>query len=198
RVSDDVDAGAEFSAYTSQGDQIVDAYWGVTAPYLSNQFTGTTTITGGLAGVQPLNNTPYTRLTLDNFWVKHNPSKTELVLGAFGDDQFDDFIYVPEVNPNYYGPKWLDAFGVKVKGQFAITETEDVVMKWELMGTKLADGNVSPIVPGSSYFTHAEGGNVAFLFHEERGVAKFNFLHAANDASGGAALAVGLIQTPNF
>ena len=198
RLTDDLDAGVEFTAYTSQGDSAMDQYWGVTAPYQSNPFTGVTTVTGGLAGIQSQNHVPYTRLNLDNFWIKHKPSKTSLVVGSFRDVHFDELVYVPEINPNYYGPKWLDNFGVKVNGEFALTEAEDVVLRWEAMGARLADGNTSPIVPGSSYFTHSEGANVGVFFHDERGEVRMNFLHTANDASGGAALQVGLIQSPNF
>ncbi len=198
RLAEDVDAGVEFTAYTSQGDHAVDQYWGVTPPGLSNPFTGITTITGGLAGAQSQNHIPYTRMNLDNFWVKHNPSKTSLVLGSFRDVHFDEMVYVQEVNPNYYGPKWLDSFGIKVDGEVALTPAEDVLLRWEAMGARLADGNVSPIVADASYFTHTEGVNAAILFHDERGEVRFNFLHTANDASGGRALSVGLIQAPNF
>ena len=198
RLTDDLEAGAEFTAYTSQGDRAMDQYWGVTAPNLSNPFTGVTTVTGGLAGTQGQNHAPYTRMALDNFWIKHKPSKTSLVLGSFRDVHFDEMVYVQEVNPNYYGPKWLDSFGLKVNGELALTEEEDVILRWEAMGARLADGNVSPLAPGSSYFTHSEGVNAAVFFHDERGEVRMNFLHTANDASGGAALQVGLIQSPNF
>jgi len=72
RVTEDIDAGAEFVAFSSQGNSVVDAFWGLSAPYQSNVFTGTTSTGAGLvgAGVQPLNNTRFTRMTLDNFWVK--------------------------------------------------------------------------------------------------------------------------------
>jgi len=67
KVSDDIDAGLELSAYVSTGDAIVDAFYGTTAPYLSNQFTANT----GLQGGQGLNNQPFTRMNLDNFWLIH-------------------------------------------------------------------------------------------------------------------------------
>ena len=49
RVSDSIDAGVEFSAYTSQGDQVVDAYYGVQQPYLSNPFTARSRNAAGAA-----------------------------------------------------------------------------------------------------------------------------------------------------
>ena len=202
KISDDWDAGAEFAAYTAQGNSVIDAYYGVTAPYLSNVFTGTTTVNGGQAGVQSLNNQPFTRMTLDHFWVKHNPSATKLVLGAFHDLGFSRGVYVGMLNPNEWGPEYLDNFGIQVKGEYSIDEDDDFKMYWEVMGTKLPDGNLGALPNtngfGQSYFSHAEGGDVKFTFHEDRGSVKLNFLHAANDASNGSARTVGLIQTPNL
>ena len=117
QLTEDIDAKAEFTAYTSQGDHIVDQYWGVTPPGLSNPFTGTTTITGGLAGTQPQNHIPYTRMSLDNFWIRHNPSKTSLVLGSFGTSTSTRWSK-PGSQPNYYGPLWLDSFGIKADGKW--------------------------------------------------------------------------------
>lgn len=208
KVSDDIDANAEFVAYSSQGDQAVDAYYGVTAPYLSNAFNGNTNASNGTVGVQSANQTPYTRMTLDNLWLRHNPSKTELRLGALKDTRYDSITYVQQLNPNYYGPKYLNGFGMQVRGDVALDEEEDIILKWEAMGTRVADGNsgipapfapiVNPGTVGQGYFTHAEGGNVAVAFDEDRGIGRINFLHIANEASGGAALQVGLIQVPNF
>ncbi|HEY3999390.1 MAG TPA: S-layer homology domain-containing protein, partial [Candidatus Xenobia bacterium] len=89
KVSDDVDAGLELSAYVSTGDAIVDAFYGTTAPYLSNQFTGNS----GIAGGQGLNNQPFTRMNLDNFWLIHKPSGLKLQVGSFDGTNFDDCIY---------------------------------------------------------------------------------------------------------
>jgi hypothetical protein len=201
RVTDDIDAGAEFSAYTSQGDNIVDQYYGVSAPYLSNAFTAVTTVPGGILapGVQPQNNTPFTRVNLDNFWVRHNPSKTQLTLGSFGETDFDRMIYVGVINPNFYGPKYLDSYGIQVKGEVAIDE--DIFVKWETMGTKLANGNAGlPAGPaaGQSYAQYAAGVNAAVYFHEQRGVARINYLRATQEAAGGVPLNTGLVLAPNF
>ncbi|MEW6277320.1 MAG: S-layer homology domain-containing protein, partial [Candidatus Eremiobacterota bacterium] len=144
RVSDDIDAGAEFSAYTSQGDALVDAYYGVTAPFLSNQFQGNLTTGGAVA--QGLNNQPFTRMTLDNFWVLHNPSQTKLILGAFGENNMDRTIYVGTWNPAAYGPAYLDSFGFDVNGRINVSDTG--VLRWEVLGTRLGDGNV--FTPGTS------------------------------------------------
>ncbi len=57
KVSEDIDAGMELVAFTSQGNQVVDAFWGVSAPYQNNVFTSqaSTGIGPVAAGVQPLN-----------------------------------------------------------------------------------------------------------------------------------------------
>lgn len=200
KVSDDIDAGAEFAAYSSAGDQIVDAFWGISAPYQSNAFTGTTSTGFGAGGAfnQPLNNTPYTRMTLDNFWVKHKPSGTKLTVGSFGSTDFDGSIYTMMPNPNPTGPAALNSFGFQVVGKYDFEEGEKpLALTWEVMGTKLPDGNVS-LVAGDSYYSHAEGGNIGLLFNSEKGKVKFNFLHSGQDANGGSALNTGLIQFPNL
>ena len=63
------------------------------------------------------------------------------------------------------------------------------------MGTLLPDRNGG--VGGAAYFNHAYGANLAYNFHRRKGRVKFNFLRAANDASGGAARQVGLITGAN-
>lgn len=201
KVSDDIDAGAEFVAFSSMGDQVVDAFWGLSAPYQSNAFTGTTSTGFGTAGAftQPLNNTPYTRMTLDNFWVKHNPSATKLIVGSFGQTGFDGSVYSLMPNPNPTGPANLNSYGFQVTGKHDFEDGEKpLALTWEVLGTRLPDGNVSLGALADSYFSHAEGGNLGLLFHSEKGKVKFNFMHAGQDASGGAPLNVGAIQFPNL
>lgn len=208
KVNDDIDANAEFAAYTAGGDPAVDSYYGVTAPYLSNAFNANTLSSNGTVGLQSANQTPYTKMTLDNIWLRHKPSRTELRLGALKDTRFDSITYVQQLNPNYYGPKYLNGYGADVRGDVPLDEDESMMFKYEAMYTRVADGNsginplfaaiVQPNTVGQGYFTHAEGGNVALEFDEERGIGRINFLHVANEASGGAALQVGLIQVPNF
>ena len=197
RVTDDIDAGAEFSAFTSQGDGVVDAFWGVSAPFLSNPFTGDVNA-GGIAGVQSLNNQPYTRMTLDNFWVLHNPSGTKLTLGAFSNDNLDDILFAGEYNPNANGPKFLDRFGFNVNGSTSIEDTG--VLRWEVLGSRFGDGVSTAIagvaVPANmSYMTDVLGVDLGFEF--EGGQVKANFMRAANEGSGGNAVAVGGILAAN-
>ena len=121
KVSDDVDAGAEFAAFVSQGNALTDLYYGASAPYLSNAFTAQSTVTGGTAGVQSANHQPFTRMTLDHFWVHHKPSNTRLRVGAFNDIHFDELVYQKQYNPGAFGPKYLDSYGFQVWETFPST-----------------------------------------------------------------------------
>ena len=199
-VTEDIEAGVEFAAYTSQGDALVDAWYGVQAPYLTNQFTGAAAPGLGLNG-QSLDNTPYTRMVLDRIWVEHAPSKTKLILGAFHEQEFNKSVFVAPLNPGQFGNEHLDNYGILVDGEFAIDEDEDTFIEWQVMGTALPNGNAGPVLPvagSQTYFSHAEGIKLGIRFHEDRGHAQFNFLHAADDASNGTSRTVGLIQRPNL
>ncbi len=202
RINDDIDAGAEFSAFTSQGNSIVDAYYGVNAPYLNNPWTAVTTVNGGTAGLQSQNHQPFTSMNLDHFWLTHNPSKTKVILGAFNNTGFQRSVFAGFLNPNENGSEHLDNFGFQVTGRIPLDKEDSTRLAWEVMGTVVPDGNVGALPGttgfGQSYFTHAEGGNIKYQFHDDRGDVQLNFLHVANDASGGDARTVGLIQVPNL
>ncbi len=188
KVSDDIDAGAEFVAFAAQGDSVVDAFWGLSAPYQSNAFTAT----------QGLDNTPFTRMTLDNFWVRHKPSGTQLTVGSLSKTDFDSSVFKLIPNPNPTGGGYLPNFGFQLRGRHAFSDGEKPdALTWEVMGTKLPDGNAS-LVPGNDYYSRAAGATVGYRFHEERGDVRLNFLHAGQDASNGAPLSVGMAQFPNL
>ncbi len=191
RVSDDIDAGAEFSAFTSQGDAVVDAIWGNSAPFLSNPYNANTV--GPVAFAQGLSNTPFTRMNLDNFWVLHNPSSTKLILGSFSTTHMDSSLFTGTYNPNAYGPTYLDNYGFDVSGRVSVSDAG--VLTWEALGTRLGDGNIS-FVTGTNYQNYALGANLGFEF--EGGNVKVNFLRAANEASNGGALLTGLTENVNF
>ena len=201
KVSDEIDAGVEFSAYTSQGDQIVDAYYGVQQPYLANPFTASNTNAAGVA--QGLNRQPYTRMNLERFWVKHNPSGTKLIVGAYDEHRFNDSVFDGLLNPNEYGPEHLQNYGFLVDGGFAVDEDEDMNVHWQVMMSLLPDGSTGPVTPGTpgigtTYQSYLWGAKIGLDFHDERGKVDFNFLRAADEASGGALLTTGLIQNPNL
>ena len=180
RVSDDIDAGAEFSAYTSQGNQFIDAYWGVTAPWQSNTFTsnagsglggGPTTGFNQVAGLNSGGNAPYSRMTLDSFWVVHNPSQTKLILGSFQETNMDNAIYAGQWNPGAYGPRYLGGFGFNVSGKVDVSDTG--VFRWEALGTRLGDNN--------AYDTFLLGADVEFEF--DGGSVKANFARVTQDVN---------------
>lgn len=177
RVSDDIDAGAEFSAFSSQGDTVVDAYWGLQAPFLSNPFTANSTATTG----QGLNNQPYTRMNLDNFWVIHNPSKTKLVVGAFSEDKLDNIIYTGQYNPGAFGNQYNDSYGFDVTGMVDVSDWG--VLHWEVLGSRLPDAVTAF---SSSYEPWIFGGDVALEF--EGGFIKANVARVIQEASAGGTL----------
>jgi len=185
RVSDDIDAGAEFSAYTSQGNQYIDAYWGVTAPWQSNTFTangnaGAVNVFGNGGALNSGANSPYSRMTLDSFWVVHNPSQTKLILGAFQETNMDNSIYAGQWNPGAYGPRYLGGFGFNVNGKVDVSDTG--VFRWEALGTRLGDSASGAAVAGAGttgYDTFLLGADVEFEF--DGGSVKANFARVTQD-----------------
>lgn len=200
-LSDDFDAGVEFSAYTSVGDEVVGAYYGVQQPYNANPFTANSVNPVGSA--QGLGHSPYTRMNLERFWVRHNPSGTKLIVGAYDEFEFNSGVYKGMMNPNEFGPEYLQNFGFLVDGHTGIGKDSDVNLNWQVMGTLLPNGSSGPVTPGSlgedtGYQSYAMGVKFGVDFHDERGVVNFNFLRAADEASGGLPLTTGLIQVPNL
>jgi hypothetical protein len=195
-VSDDIDAGAEFSAFTSQGNQILDAYYGANPPYQSSPFTGISAANSGLNG---LNNSPYSRMNLDHFWVKHRPTNTKLVLGSFTNHSFDHIVFAGQVNLNEFGPEYLPNFGFQLTGEHAFDEEEHTKLYWEVMGTRLPDGSLgAPTQAGNSYYSTAYGANVKLNFHDEKGHVKLNYLRMSQNQLNDGARLQGLTFVPNL
>ena len=209
KVSKDLDAGIRFASYTSLGNRYIDAYWGVSAPYLSNVFAGNSYISA-----QPINNSGWTRMTLDNFWIEHKPSKTELVVGSINKTKMDDFVLHPVPNPGIDGrdtthyadmevgkaenrrvvtrkywesdDSYLPFYGLKVNGQCKAWKGMD----WELMYSKLPDDptiyaplNTPETVP--YVFSATTGFKL-----KENGMIRINFLRAAENFNNGQNSAV--------
>lgn len=192
-VTDDVDARVEFKAFSSQGNNLTDLYYGVSAPYFSNAFTSNGTVSGGIAGSQPANHTPLTRMALDHFWVHYKPANIRVRVGAISDLKFDELVYQKQFNPAAFSPALLDSYGLQITGQEDIAEGQN--LSWEVLGTLLPDRNSG--VGGNGYFNQAWGANLAYNFQKDHGQVKANFLRATNEASGGAARQVGLITAAN-
>jgi len=160
KVSKDMNAGVRFAAYTSLGDRYIDAYWGVTAPYLSNMFTGNGV---NFFGPQNMQNNTWTRMTVDNFWLEHVPSGTKLIVGSIEKTNFDDFMIHNVPNPGIDGrdrshfedmrsekktlvsawkywegeDTYLPFYGIDVTGKTHLISD----MKWEVMYSKLPHNN---------------------------------------------------------
>ena len=189
KLNEDVDAGAEFAAYWSAGDQIVDQFYGVSARRLSNAFAG-------LAGTaQGLDNSPYTRMNLDNFWFTHKPTGIKVQLGAYGDTNMDSIVYTPEFNPNAYGPKYLDNFGFRLSGSGHLLSKFD----WEVFGTNVADGNTVTDVGATPYHPYLWGGDIkwGWKYGDSTADLKFNVMRIWDDTSAGSGASVGLIHNVN-
>jgi hypothetical protein len=205
RVSDDISAGAEFAAYVSAGGFVQDAIWGVSAPWLVNPYTSLGNIANG--GIQPLNNQPWTRMVLDNFWFTHNPTGTKVILGAFKNTSMDPIVLKGVENPNANGPDYLPFYGFDMSGKFKLW----VPFKFEILGTRLADegtslpaGTLTYVPPAlnppavnptpvlnyaQQYYNWAFAMNLDCPFNG--GNVKLNFLRVVNDQSNGSALATG-------
>lgn len=170
RPSDEIEAELRLFGYTSQGDAVVDAVWGVTPPYLANSFTGNST-----------------RMGLDHLRVSHEPTGLSLTAGAFLPSRISPTVYLGQPNPTVDAPAVLDSFGLLLEG-------EHDAFSWELFGTRLPDGN--PGV-GAPYRSDALG--AALRWREGPWLATLSLLRAGNQAPTGGPLTMGqiaLFQAP--
>lgn len=189
KLSDDFSGGLSLSAFSNGGDSVVGSLYGVSAPYLSNFFTQRS----GVDMVSNTFNAPYTRMTLDNFWLKYNPSGAKLVVGSF-DSGFDGLVYAGQLNPNINGPKYLNNYGFQVAGPCQWLKGMD----YEVIYTKLADGNSADYwntTYSAAYDSFATG--VALKWAFDKGSAKLNILRAANDTNGMTPNGMYKITDPN-
>lgn len=187
KVDQDIDAGVEFAAFSSQGDQFVDGYWGVSAPYLSNIFTA------NAKGGQEIDNVPYTKMTLNSFWVQHKPSKTKLVAGQIGDTKMEPLVYAGQGNLGVYGPSRFPGYGFDLSGESQLGDS-DAKIGWEILGTRLGNGVG---FQNSNYQSYAINGNLRYL--AKRFGAQLDFSRVTEEhAQGGQLLTVGLHGNQNF
>jgi len=186
RVSDDVDGGVEFAAYSRMGDQTVGAYYGTVPPYLSNIFTTDTSQTQ-----TTLRTGAFTKLSLDNAWILHKPSGVKVQLGSFASTYFDPEVLYGEVNPNINGSRTLPFFGFRVAGDTQFLTP----MRWEVMGTKNPNNQPGAAIAAATvYNTISSGFSLDWTF--KGGDFKINFLRTADDYFGGTALTAGGQENP--
>lgn len=181
KVSEDIDAGMELAAYSSQGDAIVDGYWGTPIPYLSNPLTG-------LAGAaQGLDHVPYTKMTLDHFWVTHKPSKTSLTVGYIPRTEMSPFVYAGQPNIGVFGPKRWPGYGFQVSGRWDTSDQD--YLSYELMGSRFGD---NARYEGIGYLNTVLTGHAAFQYNKEQGKIQLDYARVAEEApSGGGSLGTG-------
>ncbi|MFP4496567.1 MAG: S-layer homology domain-containing protein [Vulcanimicrobiota bacterium] len=202
KVNKDWDAKIRFAAFSSLGDQMVGAYWGVNAPYLSNPFAGNAIN----AQTQAANNTPWTRMTFDQFMIEHKNTDTRLTVGAIEETNFDSFILTNVPNPGIDGRvrtdyehmskekktkvstwKYVDKgedeelpfYGFKVSGNtHFITDG----MMWEAMYSKMPDINGNGLFPGVDVMPHLFGANLGWKVKDQYAI-KLNFAHISESST---------------
>lgn len=202
KVSKDIKAGIRFAAHTSLGDRYIDAYWGVTAPYLSNVFAG-----NSFGSAQDISNFGWTRMTLDRFWMEHTPSGTKLIAGAIDKTTLDSMVLHAVPNPGIDGrnrnhfedmrtekktmvstldyheneDSYLPFYGLQVSGRtHLITD-----MTWEVMYSKLPDDTfqtsnnvVNQTVP---YLFSVTGGWKI----KDQGIVRLNYVRVSENWNNG-------------
>lgn len=169
-VAPEIDAGTEFAAYTSLGEKSVDQYWGVVPPYLSNPFLGTGAPVSGTGGVQPLNNRPWTRMTLDNFWMTHKPSQTKVTCGSYTPENIERFIVAGPKNPNIHNPEYLPFYGARVN-----SFKPGRLLSWEAVYATVPQDSGGAL----NYLTWMAGANAALNF--ERARLSVSYLRVLNE-----------------
>lgn len=211
KLNPQMEAGAEFAAYYSTGDPIVDAFYGVSAVRQANVFAsnqGLSASTGANAGLsvdggQGAANNPWSRMVIDNFWFLHKPSNIKVQIGAYGDTNMDPLVYQPEANPNLWGPRYLDNYGFRVSGKSHLLAP----FEWEVFGSNVADGNqLLTNFPGlvaatgaTPYKPYLWGIDGKWTIGHEGNQArfKFNLLRVWDDNAAGGATTVGSIVGVN-
>jgi len=185
-VAPEIDAGTEFAAYTSLGEKTVDQYWGVVPPYLSNPFLGTGAPVSGTGGVQPLNNRPWTRMTLDNCWMTHKPSQTKLTCGSYSPESIERFIVAGPKNPNIHNPEYLPFYGARVNSY-----KTGRLLSWEAVYATVPQDSGGAL----NYLTWMAGANAALNF--ERARLSVSYLRVLNEMNYNTTIGTaGIIAVP--
>jgi len=189
RLSEEWEAEAEVAAFTSQGDGVVNAFWGVSAPYLVNPWTANVGAGGPLVGVQPANHLPTTRAVLDHLLLK-GPSHTRIVLGTFQPLRIDPIVYVGQPNNGIFGPRRFPGFGLQAQSEVDLGGEQ--ALRYEAFGSRSGDGT---IYLGESYAVRTFGGCLAY--EAPRTHVRLNFARTAEESAVGGPLVIGLTANLN-
>jgi hypothetical protein len=120
KLNPDMDAGLEVVAYSATGSSAVEQYWGVTPNYQSNPFlaqatfpaaNGSTTASGLMQGDS---HQPFTKMSLDRFWLQDRTRDYQLVMGSWQSQNVGDQVLLGIRNPNVNAPAILPFWGFQV------------------------------------------------------------------------------------
>ncbi|MEW6280697.1 MAG: S-layer homology domain-containing protein [Candidatus Eremiobacterota bacterium] len=185
KVSDDFQAGGEFVAYTAQGSIGVDSYWGISAPFSANIWTARGN-GNGVPGMEPDNNQPFSRMVLDNFWIRHKPSDTRLVIGSYYPRYMPGFVLLGPRNPGFQRPRYLSFNGADVSGPIG---GDDSRFKYEVLYTLLPEL--------STFLTHSFGGTLRYEFENNKGLVGLSVVRTTNERfNDGTVFGSGLVPLP--
>ncbi|MCL5037254.1 MAG: S-layer homology domain-containing protein [Chloroflexi bacterium] len=192
-LDESLKGGMELAGYTGQGEPTIDQYWGVTPPYLSNPFTA-------LGSTDPTNpsgsdNEPWTRMTLNRFWLQNDKTKDVLIAGAYNPVYIDDFVCVGPRNPNINKPDYLPLFGFNYSGEKKWKGKGPY--KYEIFYSMLPQRAYQPASGATTYMEHYNtwnaGGNLTYEFAS--GSFSVNFMRVANETSPGIST-IGSVALP--
>ncbi len=179
-VSPDLDLTTQLAAYTTQGDQFVDVYWGASAPNLLALITATAN--------PDQNHIPYTSMVLDRFILEHKPSRTRVTVGAYDEIQMDPLVYNGQPNLSVRPPARYIGYGFHLLGSKADADRSHLV--WETFGSRWGEGNE---YQGLDYLQRVLGADVTYHLANDKGRFRLNWARLWHDApSGGHPLLVGL------
>ncbi len=207
KVNKDWRAGLRFASYTSLGDPYIDAYWGVSAPYLSNNFTGNTPATA-----QNITNSPWTKATFDKFVMENVSGKSKITIGSIEETLMDSFVVSKVPNPNVSGKNMAD-FEERIvldrKKDEVVTlkyrEDEETYLpfygiqyvgdskskcgfKWEVLYSKMPFGSIPtaavpiPVNDVTTPYLFSLAGK--FNFANEKGTVKVDFARISENKDG--------------
>lgn len=184
--------GGEFAGYYGGGEPSVDQYWGVTPPYLSNPFTAAS----GGAAVNGLNY-PYTKLTLDNFWLLNGVNNNRLIAGTFNPTIVDEFVLLGQRNPNINQPAILPFYGANVTGSFKCLLNNPIF--YEVMYSRMPSAS-NAAAPTTNYYLSnlgALGLFYNFVWGSTNGKLSFDVMKVVNEqVTNGAMQNASLITIP--
>ncbi|MBI2263874.1 MAG: S-layer homology domain-containing protein [Armatimonadetes bacterium] len=150
-------AGLHLGAYNATGFNNSVQYYGVTAPYLNNSFTG---------------NANNLTVTMDQAWVRHHPTNILGIVGEFNPTHMADYMLKGQPNPSTIGPSYLPLYGIDISRKF-VSPFFVPEMTYEILGARL---------PGNPYANWLWGAHIG----KEDKVWKggINYYKVSNDEFG--------------